>query len=1103
MVQIIETNIYDNKTIDIIYHIADIHIHNDTNRYDEYNNVFNNLYKKIDKKDNSIIVIVGDIIHKSSKISPECISLTKQFFLNLSNIAPTILIAGNHDDNIRGSDNKIDSISAIIKDLDYKNLYYFKDTGIYNVGNNISFGVISVFNETQIKIEDFNNTTRDKICLYHGMVQSSIDNKNTIPNGNYKFTSNDFKNYDLVLLGDIHKFSFLNEKKTIAYCGSLIQQNYGEDLINHGGCIKWNLKDKSHTFLEIPNNYGYITINYKNNNLEIPKYYPTKCRIRINYMDETIIPKNEIEPLIKSLLNCEIHDIKLLHHNSCNNIIDDYVNNQNDLLLYLKNNLNLDYNTCDEIQTIHNNEISRLVENVNSTKYYWKLKTIEFEHILCYGKKQQIDFTQLNNLWAIIGKNAQGKSSFVLIILFSLYGKIPDTTKDDIYNKNSKNKKIKTKIELSISDDSYIIKRTINKVTLYKNNINISETHKKDTEDKIIQLIGDLLTLTNTNISLQDRHNILINSDNNNKLKILKKILSLDVFDDIHTSIKYKTQQKQTYYNKLKQELDNDNKCIDNKTTIEQKLLLLLNEKNYYDKCISNYQKKSQYIQLISKKHSIEDKLNTNSNLVLNVLVDTKNKNKILIKELLSKKNNLLREIINIDINNTNINKLNLELDENKLKLNNIIDTIDITKKQIININNNNIELHHNTYMENINNLKIILKELARLNNTIKKNDSKIKQHKFKYNTTCIDCQHNKKHSGLVDLECDYNELINERKQLEIEIDNINKYIDNNNYIELDYKNYNNNIKLNTIIEKKTISKDKLQYKITAILQSIQNYCKYEDTIKKNNNIDIDIDELDKQIEYINTTNDKIDSNILLYNKMENYKNELNSINSDLKILNYNTELDYKPTNIEYENIIKQIGLIENELKNISNIITTIEDKKNTLSIVTHELTNYNIYEKLTNWKGYPLYLIEKKINQLELEINKILSTIVDFECSIKLLNNDKKGGDIIFNKITKNNNNIPIKNASGFEKFILSIAIRIGLITISNYMTPNFMIIDEGFGSMDNTNLSKISDIFENIINKFDTILLITHKEELKEQINNKITINNNKLTINNHTLL
>ena len=55
----------------------------------------------------------------------------------------------------------------------------------------------------------------------------------------------------------------------------------------------------------------------------------------------------------------------------------------------------------------------------------------------------------------------------------------------------------------------------------------------------------------------------------------------------------------------------------------------------------------------------------------------------------------------------------------------------------------------------------------------------------------------------------------------------------------------------------------------------------------------------------------------------------------------------------------------------------------------------------------------------------------------------------------------------------------------------------------MDNTNLTKINDIFENIINKFDTILLITHKEELKDQINNKITINNNHLSIIPHRLL
>ena len=39
-----------------------------------------------------------------------------------------------------------------------------------------------------------------------------------------------FKDYDLALLGDIHKRQFINKEETIAYCGSLIQQNHGEEI---------------------------------------------------------------------------------------------------------------------------------------------------------------------------------------------------------------------------------------------------------------------------------------------------------------------------------------------------------------------------------------------------------------------------------------------------------------------------------------------------------------------------------------------------------------------------------------------------------------------------------------------------------------------------------------------------------------------------------------------------------------------------------------------------------------------------------------------------------------------------------------------------------
>ena len=47
---------------------------------------------------------------------------------------------------------------------------------------------------------------------------------------NEQLLAEDFDGYDYVMLGDIHKFQYMNEEKTIAYAGSLIQQSYGENL---------------------------------------------------------------------------------------------------------------------------------------------------------------------------------------------------------------------------------------------------------------------------------------------------------------------------------------------------------------------------------------------------------------------------------------------------------------------------------------------------------------------------------------------------------------------------------------------------------------------------------------------------------------------------------------------------------------------------------------------------------------------------------------------------------------------------------------------------------------------------------------------------------
>ena len=62
--------------------------------------------------------------------------------------------------------------------------------------------------------------------------------------------------------------------------------------------------------------------------------------------------------------------------------------------------------------------------------------------------------------------------------------------------------------------------------------------------------------------------------------------------------------------------------------------------------------------------------------------------------------------------------------------------------------------------------------------------------------------------------------------------------------------------------------------------------------------------------------------------------------------------------------------------------------------------------------------------------------------------------------------------------------------------MTPNFIIIDEGFGCMDDKNLKNIGDVFSNIKNVFDLILIITHKEELKDELKNIIKLDNYKIS-------
>ena len=217
------------RKLKYIHHISDIQIRN-LKRHKEYEQVFERTYTEIRKqKDNAVVYIGGDIAHSKTDMSPELIQMLSDLFVNLADICPTILIAGNHDCNLNNR-SRLDVLSPIVNNLQHPNLHYFKNTGVYKVAD-VSFVVWDCWDDEKdfILAKDVEGDT--KVVLFHGTVDSSKTDLGYHLPSDVKISK--FKGYDLGLLGDIHKRQFLNRKKTIGYCGSLVQQNHGEGL-SHG-----------------------------------------------------------------------------------------------------------------------------------------------------------------------------------------------------------------------------------------------------------------------------------------------------------------------------------------------------------------------------------------------------------------------------------------------------------------------------------------------------------------------------------------------------------------------------------------------------------------------------------------------------------------------------------------------------------------------------------------------------------------------------------------------------------------------------------------------------------------------------------------------------
>ena len=251
-----------------IVHLADIHIRT-FRMHDEYQDVFKSLINDLTdllvdyKREEIRVVIAGDLVHQKIVISNEQLMLGTWFLRKLDEIAPVILIAGNHD-LLENNKDRMDSITPMVQFLPDKDINYFKESKCYLDGD-VVWCVYSIFEENaRPDIEGARVQFGDDktyIGLYHAaLINAKTDIGYEIDHG---ADLDIFEGCDMVMLGDIHKRQVFNHKGIIiAYPSSLIQQNFGENITKHGFLL-WDVETRTFTEHDVENKSPYYQFRIK------------------------------------------------------------------------------------------------------------------------------------------------------------------------------------------------------------------------------------------------------------------------------------------------------------------------------------------------------------------------------------------------------------------------------------------------------------------------------------------------------------------------------------------------------------------------------------------------------------------------------------------------------------------------------------------------------------------------------------------------------------------------------------------------------------------------------------------------------------------------
>jgi len=1051
--------------IKTIAHLADIHIRK-LHRFVEYRQVFKNLYKQLKDLKPDAIFIGGDVVHGKLDTSPEEVRMVANFFLELCKIAPTIVIPGNHDCNLNNKSRE-DTLSPIV-DLVKKitpDLHYWKKTGVYTM-DNIDFAHLSIFDidkegkqRTDTMPSPDNHREQTKIALFHGGVDKHFyDNGFQVQDD--RVTNDTFAGYDMVLLGDIHKRQFLNEEETIAYPGSLIQQNYSEEPSH--GFLLWDVEKRKATYHQVENDYGYKILRVEDgkilnsttgNPYELT-FMPPKGRVKVKFTNTTLEQIKDIQiglrkqyPKLKEIVTERQDNISIGDDRENKLDIGDVrdVNYQNELIEdFLKRNVdNIDEATIKRVQEINDmtNNSPEIYDGDITRNVDWKIKSFEFDNMFCYGKGNKIDFTKLDGTVGVVAPNHSGKSAIMDAIAYTIYDVCSRTTKAlDVMNK--KKTTFKAKLNLEINGMDYWIERDAQykrvnhkdgtkshncpvKVKFYMiddsgTEVDLSgaarfnSTYGTGTNEEIRKVLGTFDDFILTSLSLQTNGMNFLDKKQAERKKILSTFMDIEVFEQLESIAKSDSneerimlrqfQKKDSYkeigvINQQIIELEKDEKHLsDEDESISKRLTELENEK----------------IELVRKLYKIDETYD--------------------IEQLNSLQNNLQLEKQQLEKQLKDDKEYKEQLRPMYMDYHKKLSLIDEEKIQ------EDYEKH-----------KELKKDVRDIENQMRLLESKTKSlakhrtdlEKFEYDENCEYCIKNGK------------EQINEMDEIKTQM----------YHLDDEYQNWETQYKLKSYALEKLGDADERNREFKIFSDELNQIS--HDAVKIGGKISTQ----ESRLNHIESELITIESDVKRYYELEE------KIENNKKLNEHISKLTIKISTLQMEaiDIDKRIKKVLSTLSVAKNQKQQIEDDIQKLVDIEQKILDYDLYLMALSKDGIPYELITRAIPSIEKEINYVLENM-NAGFHIELEMKDKMIDAFIC-----------------MERFVSSLAIRIGLINVSTLPRPNFIIVDEGFGALDSDNIANMQGAFQYLRTQFDFTMIITHLDTIKDYMDTLIPINVN----------